>query len=55
MKRAFNWENKVSCIGINDQIALCNETIANIMSNFIPNEAMIFDNMDLHGLLFTKI
>ena len=41
IKRAikdFDWENKLSLIDINDQVVLFNETIANIMSNFIPNE-----------------
>ena len=44
--RDFDWENKLSLVGINDQVALFNETIVNIMSNFIPNETMIFDNKD---------
>ena len=35
--RDFEWENKLSVVGINDQVALFNESIANIMSNFIPN------------------
>ena len=41
IKRAikdFDWENKLSLIDINDQVVLFNETIANIMSNVIPNE-----------------
>ena len=42
--RDFDWENKLSLIGINDQVALFNETIVSIMSNFIPNEAMTFDD-----------
>ena len=49
MKRAikdFDWENKLSIIDINDQLVLCNETIVNIMSNFIPNETMTFDDRD---------
>ena len=44
--RDFDWENKLSLIGINDQVALVNETTVNIMSNFIPNETMIFDYRD---------
>ena len=51
IKRAitdFDWENKLSLIGINYQVALFNETIVNIMSNFIPNETMIGT---LHGLI----
>ena len=33
-------------IDINDQVVLFNETIVNIMNNFIPNETMIFDDRD---------
>ena len=49
IKRAikdFDWENKLSLIDINDQVVLFNETIVNIMSNFIPNETMTFDDRD---------
>ena len=39
---------KLSLIAINDQVvALLNETIVNIMRDFIPNETMIFDCRDL--------
>ena len=44
IKRAikdFGWENKLSLIDINDQVVLFNETIVNIMSNFIPNEVLV--------------
>ena len=44
--RDFEWKNKLSLIGINDQVALFNETIVDIMSNFIPNETVIFDDRD---------
>ena len=44
--RDFDWENKLSFIGINDQVALFNEIIVNIMSNFFPNKIMIFDDRD---------
>ena len=49
IKRAtkdFDWENKLSLVAINDQVVLFNETIVNIMSNFIPNETMTFDDRD---------
>ena len=49
IKRAikdFDWENKLSLIDINDQVVLFNETIVNIISNFIPNETMTFDDRD---------
>ena len=48
--RDFDWENKLSIIGFNDQVALFNETIVSIMSNFIPNETMIFDDRDFSWL-----
>ena len=40
----FDRKNKLSVIGVNDQVELFNETIVNIMSNFIPNETMILDD-----------
>ena len=41
---AFDWDKKLSekCVG--DQVLLFNETLLNIMSNFIPNRLMIFDD-----------
>ena len=42
--RCFYLENKIVLIGINDEVALFSETILNIMSNFIPNETIIFDD-----------
>ena len=45
IKRALR-KNKLSRVWVNDQVALFNETILNIMRNFIPNEIMIFDNRD---------
>ena len=54
IKRAITdyiWENKLSFIGINNKVVLFNENTVNILSNFIPNETMIFDNRKtLHGL-----
>ena len=44
--RDFDWENKLSLVGIINKVALLNETVATIMSNFIPNETMIFDDRD---------
>ena len=44
--RDFGWENKLSLINIDDQVVLFDETIVNIMSNFIPNETMTFDDRD---------
>ena len=39
-------ENTFSFINIDDQVALLNETILNIMSNLIPNETMIYGDWD---------
>ena len=47
----FDWENKLSLIDINDQVVLFNETIVNVLSNFILNEAMTFDDNDPPSLL----
>ena len=47
----FDWENKLSLIDINDQVVLFNENIVNVLSNFIPNEAMTFDDSDPTSLL----
>ena len=44
--RGFEWENKLSLIGNNDNVTLFNETIVDIMSNFITKETMIFDDRD---------
>ena len=35
-------ENKLSLIGISDEVVLFNEAIVNIMGSFIPNETMTF-------------
>ena len=48
--RDLEWANKLSLIGINDQVPLFNETIVIITSNFIPNETMIFVDSDLPWL-----
>ena len=44
--RDFDRENKPSLVGINDLVALFHETVVNIMSNFIRNKTMIFDDRD---------
>ena len=43
----FNWERSFSNKGINKQISIFNETILNIMTNFIPHEVKIFNNREL--------
>ena len=49
IKRAtkdFDLDNQFFLIDIDDQVVLFNQTIANIVSNFIPNETMTFDDRD---------
>ena len=43
---AFDWDKKLSEKCVNDQVLLFNETLLNIMSNFIPNKLMIFDDKE---------
>ena len=40
----FNWEKAFSNKGINKQISIFNETVLNIMTNFIPHETKIFND-----------
>ena len=42
----FNWERAFSNKGINKQISIFNETILNIMTNFIPHETKIFNDRE---------
>ena len=42
----FNCERAFSNKGINKQISIFNETILNMMANFIPNEAKIFNDRE---------
>ena len=44
---AFGWDKKLSDKYVNDQVLLFNETLLNIMRNFIPNKLMIFDDRKL--------
>ena len=43
---AFVWDKKLSERCVNDQVLLFNETLLLIISNFIPNKKMIFDNRE---------
>ena len=43
---AFDWDKKLLEKCANDQVLLFNETLLNIMSNFIPNKLMIFDDKE---------
>ena len=40
----FNWERAFSNKGVNKQISIFNETILNIMTNFIPHETKVFND-----------
>ena len=42
----FNWDNAFHNCDINDQVALFNRTILNIMKNFIPQEQRTYDDKD---------
>ena len=42
----FNWERAFSNKGVNKQISIFNETILNIMKNFIPHETKIFNDQE---------
>lgn len=40
----FRWDNHFSNINVNEQVQLCNQIIRNIISNYIPDEAITFDD-----------
>ena len=40
---SFNWEQALSNSSINKEISVLNETIINVMSNYIPNKINVFD------------
>ena len=40
---SFNWEQALSNSSINKKISVLNETIINVMSNYIPHETLVFD------------
>ena len=42
----FKWERAFSNKGVNKQISIFNETILNIMTNFIPHETKIFNDRE---------
>ena len=46
----FNWERVFSNKGVNKQISIFNETILNIMTNFIPHETKIFNDREPPGI-----
>ena len=42
----FDWESSLNNLDVNEQVSVSNETIMNIMSNFVPNELIICDDRD---------
>ena len=42
----FDWESSLNNLDINEQVSVFNETIMNIMSNFVPNELITCDDRD---------
>ena len=49
IRRSINelsWENRFSNTDANQKVYLFNETIKNILSNFIPNETIVCDDCD---------
>ena len=49
IKRAvnlFHWKSALIDLDINEQVPVFNDTITNIMSNFVPNEIIIYDDCD---------
>ena len=42
----LNWKRAFSNKGVNKQISIFNETILNIMTNFIPHETKIFNDRE---------
>ena len=49
IKRAvelLDWESALIDSDVNEKVPVFNDTITNIMSNFVPNEIIICDNSD---------
>ena len=55
---SFNWKQTLSNSSIDKKISIPNETIINVMSNYIPNKIKVFDdqkqNVESENLLTTK-
>ena len=41
---SFNWERALSNSSIDKKTSILNETIINVMNNYIPNERKVFDD-----------
>ena len=42
----FDWESSLNSLNFNEQVSIFNETIMNIMPNFVPNELITCDDRD---------
>ena len=42
----FNWKRALSNLNVDEQVTVFNETILNIMKNFIPHETIVCDDKD---------
>ena len=42
----FSWDNKFSNIDVNQKVYLFNQTVTNVLSNFIAHETVICDVQD---------
>ena len=42
----FDWESLLNNLDVNEQVSVFNETIMNIMSDFVPNELITCDDRD---------
>ena len=42
----FSWDNRVSNTDVNQEVHLFNQTIKNILCNFIPHETVSCDDRD---------
>ena len=44
--KTFNWENPLNRKDIKSQVEIFNETLMNVLSNFVPNKIITF--RDIH-------
>ena len=42
----FDWESALTDLDVNEQVSVFNDTITNIMSNFVANGVIICDDRD---------
>ena len=42
----FDWESLVNNLDVSEEVSLFNEAIMNIMSKFVPNELVFFNDLD---------